>query len=150
MDWGISMERKNYLKEKLSKEENIYLKRIVMSARNKYIKKNYKYINTVSITLNEEITTEEESLIDIVMKNCENEVNSAMEIEKLFSNVELCKSVKALSLNEKIVLFSLYKQNKTINQIAEELNIYRGTVRKIRDKAQNKILKYLLGGNKNV
>ena len=35
------MERKDYLVEELSKEEKLYLKRIVMTAKNKYFEKNY-------------------------------------------------------------------------------------------------------------
>ena len=34
------MERKNYLVKELTSEEKVYLKRIVMTARNKYIQKN--------------------------------------------------------------------------------------------------------------
>ena len=48
------MERKDYLNEELSKEEKLYLKRIVMTAKNKYIKKNEKYINK-SISLDDAI-----------------------------------------------------------------------------------------------
>ena len=33
------MERKNYLTEELSKEEKAYLKRIIMTAKNKYFEK---------------------------------------------------------------------------------------------------------------
>ena len=39
------MERKDYLVEELSKEEKLYLKRIVMTAKNKYFERNYNYIN---------------------------------------------------------------------------------------------------------
>ena len=39
------MEKKNYLLKGLSNEEKVYLKRIVMTAKNKYIEKNYNYIN---------------------------------------------------------------------------------------------------------
>ncbi len=43
------MERKDYLLEELSKEEKSYLKRIVMTAKNKYFEKNYNYINNTSM-----------------------------------------------------------------------------------------------------
>lgn len=42
------MERKDYLVEELSKEEKLYLKRIVMTAKNKCFEKNY---NTLTIHL---------------------------------------------------------------------------------------------------
>lgn len=43
------MERKDYLVEELSKEEKLYLKRIVMTAKNKYFERNYNYINNTSV-----------------------------------------------------------------------------------------------------
>ena len=39
------MERKDYLVEELSTQEKLYLKKIVMTGRNKFIEKNYEYIN---------------------------------------------------------------------------------------------------------
>lgn len=47
------MERKDYLVEELSKEEKLYLKRIVMTAKNKYFEKNYNYINNTSMFVDE-------------------------------------------------------------------------------------------------
>ena len=45
-----------------------------------------------------------------------------------------------------MVLFSLYKERKSVNQIATEMNLQRSTIWRIKNKAQDKILKYLLGG----
>ena len=56
------MERKNYLVEDLSNEEKAYLKRIIMTARNKYVKRNYDYINNTYIILDDEITVGESVL----------------------------------------------------------------------------------------
>ena len=45
-----------------------------------------------------------------------------------------------------MVLFSLYKERKSVNQIATEMNLQRSTIWRIKNKTQDKILKYLLGG----
>lgn len=49
-----------------------------------------------------------------------------------------------------MVLFALYKEEKSINQIAKEMNVERTTIWRIRNKAQEKITKKLLGGKNNV
>lgn len=140
------MERKDYLIEKLSKEEKLYLKRIVMTARNKYFEKNSNYINNTNILIDEIVSTKEESVLDIVLQKCQEEVDSAIVFEKTLSNPTLYNVVKALSLREKEVLFYLYKQQKSMNETAEIMNLTRKTVRKYRDEAQGKIIKKLLNG----
>ena len=94
------MERKNYLVEELTNEEKVYLKRIVMTARNKYIQKNYNYINNTNIVMNDELFAEE-TVLDTVLQKCQDEVDSAIEFEKTLSNPKLYNIVKALSLREK-------------------------------------------------
>ena len=84
------------------------------------------------------------------MNKCVDELQSALEFERLFCNEKLYNIAKALSLKEKMVLFSLYKEKKSINQIASEMNLERTTIWRIKNKTQNKIVKLLLGGDKNV
>lgn len=139
------MKRKNYLLEGLSKEEKGYLVRIVMTARNKYIEKNNDYINNTNELWDESIIREY-SLLETVLKRCQDDVNSAVEFEKALSNPELYKIVKALSLKEKEVLFYLYKRQKSINEVAAIMNLDRKTIRRIRDKAQAQIAQKLLEG----
>ena len=102
------MKRKDYLLEKLSKEEKLYLKRIVMTARNKYIEKNYDYINNTDMLIGDFDLIEGESVLDVVLQKCQDEVDSALEFEKTLSNPNLYNIVKTLSLREKEVLFYLY------------------------------------------
>lgn len=109
------MERKDYLIEKLSKEEKLYLKRIVMTAKNKYIEKNYEYINNTDIFFGDLDLIEEESVFEVVLQKCQDEVDTALEFEKTLSNPNLYNIVKTLSLREKEVLFYLYKKQKSIN-----------------------------------
>ena len=141
------MERKNYLVEKLSQEEKIYLKRIVMTARNKYIEKNYDYINNTNMLIEESIVAREDSVLDVVWQKCQEEVESALEFEKALSSPILYNVVKALSLREKEVLFYLYKKGKSINEVARIMDLDRKTVRKFRNIAQDKIAKKIIKGD---
>lgn len=144
------MERKDYLIEELSKEEKSYLAKIILNVRRRYIKNNYDYLNSKNIDWSSCADVEGESVLDAVMNKCSEEIKSAFEFEKVISDSKLYNIVKALSLKEKMVLFSLYKENKTVNQIALEMNLERTTIWRIKNKIQDKILKDLLGGGKNV
>lgn len=140
------MERKDYLVEELSKEEKLYLKRIVMTAKNKYFEKNYNYINNTSMFVDEIVSAREESVLDAVLEKCQEEVKSAREFEKTLSNPSLYNIVKALSLREKEVLFYLYKKQKSINETAVIMGLDRKTIRKYRDEAHRKIAEKLING----
>lgn len=64
----------------------------------------------------------------------------------MLSNPKLNKIVEALSLNERKVLFYLFWEKKTINEVARMMKMYRGTIRRLRDKALAKIGKKLIAG----
>ena len=144
------MKRKNYLQEELSKEEKSYLKKLILNVRRKYIKDNYEYLNSKDINWDTLEDVEGSSLFDAVLNKCVDELKSALEFEKLFCDEKLYNIVKALSVKEKTVLFALYKEEIEVNQIANELNVERTTIWRIKNKAQEKIIKNLLGGNENV
>ena len=144
------MERKNYLQENLSKEEKAYLKKLVLNVRRKYIRDNYEYLNSKDVNWDTFEDIECGSLFDAVLNKCVDELKSALEFERLFCDEKLYNVTKALSAKEKMVLFALYKEEKGINQIANEMNVERTTVWRIKNKAQEKIIKNLLGGNDNV
>ena len=140
------MERKDYLLEELSKEEKLYLKRIVMTDKNKYFERNYNYINNTSVFVDGIVSAGEESVLDAVLEKCQEEVKSAREFEKTLSNPSLYNIVKALSLREKEVLFYLYKKQKSINETAVIMGLDRKTIRKYRDEAHRKIAEKLING----
>ena len=135
------MERKNYLQEELSKEEKSYLKKLIINVRKKYIKNNYEYLNSKEINLDICEDMESSSLFDAVLNKCVDELKSALEFERLFCDEKLYNVAKALSGKEKMVLFALYKEEKSIKQIAKEMNVERTTIWRIRNKAQEKITK---------
>lgn len=140
------MERKDYLVEELSKEEKLYLKRIVMTAKNKYFERNYNYINNTSMFVDGIVSAVEESVLDAVIEKCQEEVKSAREFEKTLSNPSLYNIVKVLSLREKEVLFYLYKKQKSMNETAVIMGLDRKTIRKYRDEAHRKIAEKLING----
>ncbi len=140
------MEKKNYLLKGLSNEEKVYLKRIVMTAKNKYIEKNYNYINKTNSIIIDVIPTSEESVLDVVLQRYQDEVVSAVEFEKTLSDPKLYKIVEALSLKEKEVLFYLYKKQKSINDISQIMNIDRTNVWRIKTKAEDKIAEKIIKG----
>ena len=140
------MERKDYLVEELSKEEKLYLKRIVMTAKNKYFERNYNYINNTSMFVDGIVSAVEESVLDAVLEKCQEEVKSAREFEKTLSNPSLYNIVKVLSLREKEVLFYLYKKQKNINETDVIMGLDRKTIRKYRDEAHRKIAEKLING----
>lgn len=144
------MERKNYLQEELSKEEKSYLKKLILNVRRKYIKDNYEYLNSNNVNWDTFEDIECNSLFDAVLNKCVDELKSALEFERLFCDEKLYNVTKALSVKEKMVLFALYKEEKGINQIANEMNVERTTIWRIKNKAQEKIIKNLLGGKNNV
>ena len=145
------MERKNYLTEELSKEEKAYLKRIIMTAKNKYIEKNSNYINNTTMLIDEIVPASEYSILDTILERCQKEVYSEIEFEKTLLNPKLYNIMKALSSCEREVLFNLYWKERTINETAERMQLDRKTVRKYRNRAQTIITEKLLnGGDKDV
>lgn len=143
------MERKNYLEEELTREEKGYLKKAVESARKLYLKKNLEYLKLTKIDLTENIIDEQDSVLDIVIKKSETEVNSAIGFEKEFSDPRLYNFIKALSYEEKMMLFSLYKENKSIRRVAKENKIDKNTVKRRKDKLMS-IIEKILRGDANV
>lgn len=140
------MKGKNYLKGELSKEEKVYLKKTVRTARYNFIERVNRDFNENTLELNEKIVIDKESVVNDVLENCLKELESAISFEETLSNPLLYKYVKQLSLREKKIIFYLFWNNKQINEVAEIMNINRKTVRENRDKALAKIGEKLIKG----
>lgn len=140
------MKGKNYLKEELSKEEKVYLKKTVRTARYNFIEKLNRDGNEYTVELNEKIIFDKESIVTDVLENCIKELESAINFEETLSNPLLYKYVKQLSAREKKIIFYLFWQNKPINEVAEIMKINRKTVRENRDKALARIGEKLIKG----
>ena len=138
------MEDKNYLKESLSKEEKSDLKRIIMTARNKFFEKNYAVINYRNASIDDTVIKDEISMVDVIIEKYQDDIESAMEFERVFSNPKLYRIVKALSLKEKEVLFYLYKEQKSLTETSRIMKVSLSTIIRLRDKAHSKIIINLL------
>lgn len=139
------MERKDYLKQELSKEEKIYLKTLIVNVRNRYIRKNYKFINNMFVEYSEMKITDSESLLDTILYKFERELKSASEFEKIiYNNDKLYKIVGALSEKEKTMLFYLYYEEKEIKEVSKIMNISLATAYRRKEQLLNKIMKRLL------
>ena len=114
------------------------------------LKINYNYLNSTNVHIYDLINVEADSVLESVINKCEEEIKSAIEFEKITSNGKLYYGIKALSLKEKMVLFALYKENKEVNQIALEMKLDRTTIWRIKDKALDKLMRSLIGGEENV
>ena len=142
------MERKDYLKQELSKEEKIYLKTLIVNVRNRYIRKNYKFINNMFVEYSEMKITDSESLLDTILYKFERELKSASEFEKIiYNNDKLYKIVGALYEKEKTMLFYLYYEEKEIKEVSEIMNISLATAYRRKEQLLNKIIKRLLKGD---
>ena len=143
------MERKNYITDDLTKEEKSYLVSIIKSTRNNYLKKNFYNKRFIMVELKDNIPDEMSLDLDVIINNAQIKNMSAGEFENVFLNAKLYKIVKALSLKEKMMLFSLFNEGKSIRYIAKEQKIDKNTVIRKRKKFIN-LVKEVLEDEKNV
>lgn len=130
------MERKDYLKEELSKEEKSILKVIIKNTRVDYFRKNKHIL--------EESELKEELLYsnDKMEKDLENKLDKEFQADKfenIFSDESLSKFAKALTYNEKLVLSLYYIENKSDEQIGKILFMTRSAANKKRHRAIEKL-----------
>ena len=138
------MKRKDYLVDKLSNEEKLYLKTLIVNVKKKYIRDNYRFINGKNIDYSELNLEDSESIFDTLIRKFDKELKSAMEFEKLISNEKLYKIIRALSLKEKMMLFYLYKEEKDIYEVAKIMNISLATAYRLKNQALDLIMRKFL------
>lgn len=135
----------------LNNREKAYLRGIVINTRNEYLKKEiYEKYEEIGIEENFEQISYDENCINDIIEQLSNENIVSFNIEKVFTNVKIMKIVRALTLREKLVLFSYYFENKTDKAIGTAIHISTEGARIIRKNALKKIKERYLGGNSNV
>lgn len=136
----------------LSNQEKAYLRRIVINTRNEYLKtEKYKRYEEIELIEELDYSVYMQNKIEESIDNIDNAKIVSNSIENIFSDEVIMKNVKALTLREKLVLFSYYFENNTDQEIGNALNLKGDTIRKIRVRTLEKIRKnYIGGGNKNV
>lgn len=127
----------------LNKHEENVLKLIMKHARIDYFRNNNLYFDTEDI---DNIAIESNvNLENDIVRKYESEIQVS-ELENFFSEKNMFKIAKALTYNEKLVLFLYYVENKTDKEIGEILSMDSNTIfmrrsrvlKKIRNKLKNK------------
>lgn len=131
----------------LNNKEKAALVTIARRTRYDYLRKNnYTYLEDDIDMIDEELLISEENIEKTVAEKMDGEL-CASEFEKIFDDPYLTIISKALTKNERLVLFSYYLEkdekgeinNKTDEIVAKELNMKADTVRKTRNRAKKKI-----------
>ena len=121
------------------------MKTLIVNVRNRYIRKNYKFINNMFVEYSEMKITDSESLLDTILYKFERKLKSVSEFEKIiYNNDKLYKIVGALSEKEKTMLFYLYYEEKEIKEVSKIMNISLATAYRRKEQLLNKIMKRLL------
>lgn len=130
-------------KYELSEREKGVILGIVLNTRNDFLKKN-KYVKIQYVELDDaKLITTEQEVEELVDKLC-NKILSASELGNLFENKNIKDIVeKALTLKQKSVLFSYYHENKIDKEVGKELKTKEDTIRKMRNRAIDKIRKMI-------
>jgi len=139
------MNKKDYLSEVLTNEEKAYLNVVIINEKRKYIRDNYKY-NEKMLNIEYAYDISDDSVLENIVSQCEEKIISAYEFEKIISDSKLYNIVKKLNSREKMLLFLLYKENKSINQISLEMKINRSTVFRMKNRVLDKIMRTFLEG----
>ena len=126
----------------LNEEENVYLNRVILYTKFKYLKKNkYNKIEEENIEDVDEKLLVSDVNIEKEIEKKEEKETTAPEIEKMFENNMIYISAKSLTLREKLVIFLCYFEHKTDKEIAKELECTEEAIRKVRSRAVKKIYK---------
>ncbi len=128
----------------LNKKEQAVLKIIVKNARNDFFRNN-KYI-FVEETSEDKIIFSNKNII----ADCDEEINYQIEItnlENIFEDKKIYNIVRALTYNEKSVLYFYYVEDKSDKEIAKIMFSTAEAIRSKRRRIINKIRKEV---NKNV
>ena len=133
------MESKNdYREEKFDSYLN---KTIILSSRT-YFKKQMN-------TINKERTIVDDVDYSALLQDFVNANSSFSSFDDIDSKLELSSALSTLSVIEQAVIFLLFQEDLTQNEVAEILKIYSKTVSKIKNRAMRKLKKYLKGDFEN-
>lgn len=127
-------ETKDYKEERFDS----YLNKIIIFSSKGFFKKQASLVNKERTIVDDD---DYASFIqDFLM------INSAFSaVDDIVNNIELNNALKSLSAIEQSVIFLLFEQEFTQEEAAKTLNISSRTIRRIKEKAINKLKKYLEG-----
>lgn len=149
------MERKNYLVEELTEEEDKYIKVAIKKAYLKFIRNNFKELKAKKysiddVNIQDKLPFIEEkyfdvNLLEIESWNIEHKYSSKQQdicvqkLDNLAMKFGLEKYIRTLTYNEKLVFFLLNIQCLSMNKTAFLISIDWETVKRRKKSAERKI-----------
>lgn len=135
------MERKGELEYQESEyEDDIVFAKFINYMRTALLHKKIDYLKHKKYLLDKEISMSNEEWE--ILSNTDNFAYSFLSEENC-NNEELSKAIRKLTEKQRKVIIQYYYKNKKLKEIAKEMNKDESTVRKLKDRAIEKLRNYL-------
>ena len=131
-------ERKDYKEERFDS----YLNKIIIFSSNKFYRKQ------ITVSTKEKVIVDDEDYASFIQDFLM--INSAFSaVDDIVNNIELNNALKSLSAIEQSVIFLLFKEELSQDEVSQILNICSKSVSRIKIRALNKLKKFLEGDIEN-
>ena len=129
-------ERKDYKEERFDS----YLNKIIIFSSNKFYRE--------QVSTKEKVIVDDEDYASFIQDFLM--INSAFSaVDDIVNNIELNNALKSLSAIEQSVIFLLFKEELSQDEVSQILNICSKSVSRIKIRALNKLKKFLEGDIEN-
>lgn len=133
-------EKRDIFKENIELKDDIVFARYISYMRTALLHKRIDYLKHKKYLLDKEISMSNKEWEKLF--NTDNFEYSFLNEEKC-KNEELVKALKQLTEKQRKVIIQYYYKNKKLKEIAKEMNKDESTVRKLKDRAIEKLRNYL-------
>ena len=133
-------EKRDIFKENIELKDDIVFARYISYMRTALLHKRIDYLKHKKYLLDKEISMSNKEWEKLF--NTDNFEYSFLNEEKC-KNEELVKGLKQLTEKQRKVIIQYYYKNKKLKEIAKEMNKDESTVRKLKDRAIEKLRNYL-------
>lgn len=121
----------------MTEREKGFILGIILNTKNDYLKK-YKYSKIQYVELEDDTNIESSDNVERIVEENFDATLLPNELEKIFKDRKLNKIVKALTNEQRSVLF-LFSKGKSDKEIAKELNKNMHAINKMKNRTFNKI-----------
>lgn len=133
-------EKRDIFKENIELKDDIVFARYISYMRTALLHKRIDYLKHKKYLLDKEISMSNKEWEKLF--NTDNFEYSFLNEEKC-KNEELVKALKQLTEKQRKVIIQYYYKNKKLKEIAKDMNKDESTVRKLKDRAIEKLRNYL-------
>lgn len=133
-------EKRDIFKENIELKDDIVFARYISYMRTALLHKRIDYLKHKKYLLDKEISMSNKEWEKLF--NTDNFEYSFLNEEKC-KNEELVKGLKQLTEKQRKVIIQYYYKNKKLKEIAKDMNKDESTVRKLKDRAIEKLRNYL-------